>query len=115
MFTRNHTYMLKLGIGDPVKSLWFLLDTVAGLTWTQCQPCKSCYEQTIRFTTQEVSSLIKSYLAMMLLVSLHSIALKGTASMVSHMAMFLKPKKLTLWILPPCCRLMNPHQYLFKT
>ena len=115
MFTLNHTYMLKLGIGDPVKSLWFLLDIVAGLTWTQCQPCKSCYEQTIRFTTQEVSSLIKSYLAMMLLVSLHSIALKGTASMVSHMAMFLKPKKLTLWILPPCCRLVNPHQYLFKT
>ncbi|KAK9212310.1 hypothetical protein WN943_001692 [Citrus x changshan-huyou] len=30
MFTLNHTYMLKLGIGDPVKSLWFLLDTVAG-------------------------------------------------------------------------------------
>lgn len=45
MFTLNHTYMLKLGIGDPVKSRWFPLDTAAGLTWTQCQPCKSCYEQ----------------------------------------------------------------------
>lgn len=45
VYLDSYLYMVKLGIRDTVKSLWFLLDTRAGLTWAQCQPCKSFHEQ----------------------------------------------------------------------
>lgn len=61
----------------------------------------------ILFTIQEVRSHIKRFLVTMLLVRRHFNALKEIASMISAMAMGLKPKGLHLWKLSPLHRLRN--------
>ncbi|XP_057957724.1 aspartyl protease family protein At5g10770-like [Malania oleifera] len=38
-------YIVTVGLGTPKKKLSLIFDTGSGLTWTQCQPCKSCYKQ----------------------------------------------------------------------
>ncbi|KAL8536907.1 hypothetical protein ACS0TY_012186 [Phlomoides rotata] len=38
-------YLVTVGIGSPKKTLTLIFDTGSDLTWTQCQPCTSCYKQ----------------------------------------------------------------------
>lgn len=39
-------YFSRVGIGNPVKSLYMVLDTGSDVTWVQCEPCADCYQQT---------------------------------------------------------------------
>ncbi|KAF7150358.1 hypothetical protein RHSIM_Rhsim02G0220200 [Rhododendron simsii] len=38
-------YVVTLGLGTPKKDLTLTFDTGSDVTWIQCQPCISCYEQ----------------------------------------------------------------------
>ncbi|KAJ9545982.1 hypothetical protein OSB04_025689 [Centaurea solstitialis] len=38
-------YVVRVGLGTPKKDLSFIFDTGSDITWTQCQPCFSCYRQ----------------------------------------------------------------------
>ncbi|XP_058202139.1 aspartyl protease family protein At5g10770-like isoform X2 [Rhododendron vialii] len=38
-------YVVTLGLGTPKKDLTLIFDTGSDVTWIQCQPCMSCYEQ----------------------------------------------------------------------
>ncbi|KAL3619087.1 hypothetical protein CASFOL_036657 [Castilleja foliolosa] len=38
-------YLMKIGIGTPPVEFIGIADTGSDLTWTQCQPCTSCYKQ----------------------------------------------------------------------
>ncbi|XP_010916474.1 protein ASPARTIC PROTEASE IN GUARD CELL 1 [Elaeis guineensis] len=38
-------YFSRVGIGNPPKPLYMVLDTGSDVTWVQCQPCADCYEQ----------------------------------------------------------------------
>ncbi|KAI8569365.1 hypothetical protein RHMOL_Rhmol02G0273100 [Rhododendron molle] len=38
-------YVVTLGFGTPKKDLTLVFDTGSDVTWIQCQPCISCYEQ----------------------------------------------------------------------
>ncbi|TXG67016.1 hypothetical protein EZV62_008291 [Acer yangbiense] len=38
-------YMVKIGIGVLGTGYWLILDTGSDLTWIQCKPCVSCYDQ----------------------------------------------------------------------
>lgn len=39
-------YLVSLGLGTPAKQFLLEMDTGSPLTWTQCQPCQTCYNQT---------------------------------------------------------------------
>ncbi|KAK1554895.1 hypothetical protein Q3G72_018812 [Acer saccharum] len=52
------SYLVKVGLGTPKKDLSLILDTGSRLTWTQCEPCRSCYKQSERLFDREDS---KSY------------------------------------------------------
>lgn len=39
-------YFTRFGVGTPPKESYFVMDTGSDLSWTQCQPCNSCYKQT---------------------------------------------------------------------
>ncbi|KAK0572580.1 hypothetical protein LWI29_033745 [Acer saccharum] len=43
---RTSNFLVKVGFGTPIKELSLVLDTGSDLTWTQCQPCETCYKQT---------------------------------------------------------------------
>ncbi|KAF8034551.1 hypothetical protein BT93_C0768 [Corymbia citriodora subsp. variegata] len=38
-------YVVTVGLGTPTKNLTLIFDTGSALTWTQCEPCLSCYSQ----------------------------------------------------------------------
>ncbi|KAI9185237.1 hypothetical protein LWI28_005534 [Acer negundo] len=38
-------YLVKIGIGTLGTGYWLILDTGSDLTWIQCKPCVSCYDQ----------------------------------------------------------------------
>ncbi|KAG5563116.1 hypothetical protein RHGRI_005760 [Rhododendron griersonianum] len=38
-------YVVTLGLGTPKKNLTLIFDTGSDVTWVQCQPCISCYQQ----------------------------------------------------------------------
>ncbi|KAG5563113.1 hypothetical protein RHGRI_005757 [Rhododendron griersonianum] len=38
-------YIVTLGLGTPKKDLTLIFDTGSDVTWIQCQPCISCYQQ----------------------------------------------------------------------
>ncbi|XP_044463074.1 aspartic proteinase nepenthesin-1-like [Mangifera indica] len=40
-------YIVYLGIGTAPEYMFLLLDTGGGLIWSQCQPCKNCYRQSM--------------------------------------------------------------------
>ncbi|TXG67556.1 hypothetical protein EZV62_008831 [Acer yangbiense] len=39
------SYLVTVGLGTPKKDLSLVFDTGSRLTWTQCEPCRSCYNQ----------------------------------------------------------------------
>ncbi|KAK3437297.1 hypothetical protein EUGRSUZ_C01882, partial [Eucalyptus grandis] len=43
--TNGGGYVVTIGLGTPTKDLTLLFDTGSALTWTQCEPCISCYSQ----------------------------------------------------------------------
>lgn len=38
-------YFSRIGVGQPVKSFYMVLDTGSDIFWLQCQPCSDCYQQ----------------------------------------------------------------------
>ncbi|KAK9926251.1 hypothetical protein M0R45_023492 [Rubus argutus] len=38
-------YFSRIGVGQPVKSFYMVLDTGSDVFWLQCQPCSDCYQQ----------------------------------------------------------------------
>ncbi|KAJ4840443.1 hypothetical protein Tsubulata_016693 [Turnera subulata] len=41
----NGEFLMNLGIGTPSKSYAAIMDTGSDLIWTQCKPCKQCFDQ----------------------------------------------------------------------
>ncbi|KAH0450460.1 hypothetical protein IEQ34_021152 [Dendrobium chrysotoxum] len=39
-------YFSQLGIGQPPRPAYLVVDTGSDVTWIQCQPCSDCYQQT---------------------------------------------------------------------
>lgn len=39
-------YFTRFGVGTPPKEAYFVMDTGSDLSWSQCEPCNSCYKQT---------------------------------------------------------------------
>eukprot|EP00249_Psilotum_nudum_P037158 c970_g1_i1 orf=160-1620(-) len=38
-------YFARLGVGTPARQMYLVLDTGSDLSWVQCSPCESCYQQ----------------------------------------------------------------------
>lgn len=38
-------YFTRLGLGQPAKEFYMVLDTGSDITWVQCEPCSDCYQQ----------------------------------------------------------------------
>ncbi|XP_010549135.1 PREDICTED: protein ASPARTIC PROTEASE IN GUARD CELL 1-like [Tarenaya hassleriana] len=38
-------YFSRIGIGNPPKEMFMVLDTGSDVNWIQCQPCSECYQQ----------------------------------------------------------------------
>lgn len=38
-------YFSRVGVGNPAKSYYMVLDTGSDVSWLQCQPCSDCYQQ----------------------------------------------------------------------
>lgn len=53
-------YFTRFGIGTPAKQSYFVMDTGSDLSWTQCQPCSSCYKQTDPIFNPSASSSFHS-------------------------------------------------------
>ncbi|KAJ7953322.1 Aspartic proteinase CDR1 [Quillaja saponaria] len=49
-------YLMNMSIGTPPVEVLGIADTGSDLTWTQCQPCKECYNQTLPLFDPEQSS-----------------------------------------------------------
>ncbi|XP_042018952.1 aspartic proteinase CDR1-like [Salvia splendens] len=43
----GYEYLMKIKIGTPPVEQLAIADTGSDLTWTQCKPCKQCYNQTL--------------------------------------------------------------------
>ncbi|KAK4851301.1 hypothetical protein QYF36_013941 [Acer negundo] len=41
----GYTYLVELEIGDPLKTVYLIMDTGSGVTWIQCLPCQLCFPQ----------------------------------------------------------------------
>lgn len=39
-------YFARLGVGQPAKEFYMVIDTGSDVTWLQCKPCSECYSQT---------------------------------------------------------------------
>ncbi|XP_031105777.1 protein ASPARTIC PROTEASE IN GUARD CELL 1-like [Ipomoea triloba] len=39
-------YFARLGVGQPAKDFYMVIDTGSDVTWLQCEPCSDCYSQT---------------------------------------------------------------------
>lgn len=39
-------YFSRVGVGQPAKPFYMVLDTGSDINWLQCQPCTDCYQQT---------------------------------------------------------------------
>ncbi|KAG6584369.1 Protein ASPARTIC PROTEASE IN GUARD CELL 1, partial [Cucurbita argyrosperma subsp. argyrosperma] len=39
-------YFSRIGVGQPAKPFYMVLDTGSDINWLQCQPCTDCYQQT---------------------------------------------------------------------
>lgn len=56
----NGEFLMELSIGTPPTSYHAIVDTGSDLIWTQCEPCKECYEQdTPIFDPKKSSSFSK--------------------------------------------------------
>ncbi|XP_050235721.1 protein ASPARTIC PROTEASE IN GUARD CELL 1 [Mercurialis annua] len=49
-------YFSRVGVGNPAKSYYMVLDTGSDINWIQCQPCSDCYQQTDPIFTPTTSS-----------------------------------------------------------
>uniref|UniRef100_A0A5B6YKV5 Peptidase A1 domain-containing protein n=1 Tax=Davidia involucrata TaxID=16924 RepID=A0A5B6YKV5_DAVIN len=38
-------YFSRIGVGQPAKPFYMVLDTGSDISWLQCQPCSDCYQQ----------------------------------------------------------------------
>ncbi|KAL2461648.1 Protein ASPARTIC PROTEASE IN GUARD CELL 1 [Abeliophyllum distichum] len=38
-------YFTRIGVGQPVKELYMVIDTGSDISWLQCEPCSECYQQ----------------------------------------------------------------------
>ncbi|MCO5611581.1 hypothetical protein L7F22_065834 [Adiantum nelumboides] len=52
-------YFMDVYIGTPPKHFMLIIDTGSDLVWTQCNPCKNCYEQQDPIFTPNASSSYK--------------------------------------------------------
>ncbi|CAL5013702.1 unnamed protein product [Urochloa decumbens] len=58
-----HTeYLIHLGIGTPPQPVVLTFDTGSDLTWTQCQPCLSCFDQALPHFALSQSSTFGHFL-----------------------------------------------------
>lgn len=39
-------YISRIGVGNPVKQFYMIMDTGSDINWLQCKPCLDCYKQT---------------------------------------------------------------------
>ncbi|CAL4930704.1 unnamed protein product [Urochloa decumbens] len=49
-------YLISFGIGTPPQAVQPTLDTGSDLVWTQCQPCPSCYAQSLPYYDPRLSA-----------------------------------------------------------
>ncbi|CAN6289630.1 unnamed protein product [Urochloa humidicola] len=49
-------YLISFGIGTPPQPVQATLDTGSDLVWTQCQPCPSCYAQSLPYYDPSLSA-----------------------------------------------------------
>uniref|UniRef100_A0A0E0KCZ7 Peptidase A1 domain-containing protein n=1 Tax=Oryza punctata TaxID=4537 RepID=A0A0E0KCZ7_ORYPU len=49
-------YLVHLAIGTPPQPVQLTLDTGSDLTWTQCQPCRACFDQPLPYFDTSRSS-----------------------------------------------------------
>ncbi|CAL4914123.1 unnamed protein product [Urochloa decumbens] len=49
-------YLISFGIGTPPQVVQATLDTGSDLVWTQCQPCPSCYAQSLPYYDPRLSA-----------------------------------------------------------
>ncbi|EEF50631.1 protein ASPARTIC PROTEASE IN GUARD CELL 1 [Ricinus communis] len=49
-------YFTRVGVGNPAKSYYMVLDTGSDINWIQCQPCSDCYQQSDPIFTPAASS-----------------------------------------------------------
>ncbi|KDP20100.1 hypothetical protein JCGZ_05869 [Jatropha curcas] len=49
-------YFSRVGVGNPEKSFYMVLDTGSDITWLQCEPCSDCYQQADPIFTPSASS-----------------------------------------------------------
>ncbi|XP_078163167.1 aspartyl protease family protein At5g10770-like [Carex rostrata] len=53
-------YVVKIGMGTPRKDFTIVFDTGSDLSWIQCKPCKTCYNQTDPLFDPNLSSTFSS-------------------------------------------------------
>ncbi|XP_031260163.1 aspartic proteinase nepenthesin-2-like [Pistacia vera] len=49
-------YIAYMMIGHPVHSVYLVVDTGSGLSWTQCEPCINCFQQNYAIYNSQASS-----------------------------------------------------------
>ncbi|KAF2325538.1 hypothetical protein GH714_030055 [Hevea brasiliensis] len=55
-------YFSRVGVGNPAKSYYMVLDTGSDVNWLQCQPCSDCYQQADPIFNPTASSSYAQYL-----------------------------------------------------
>ncbi|KAL5556360.1 hypothetical protein UlMin_038596 [Ulmus minor] len=60
IFTNSGYYLLEFTIGTPPSRVLVLADTGSDLVWIQCQPCSSCYPQTLPIFQPTASNTYKN-------------------------------------------------------
>ena len=53
-------YFTRFGLGTPPRFSYFVMDTGSDLSWTQCQPCQRCYNQSDPYFNPSASSSYQS-------------------------------------------------------
>ncbi|XP_057804967.1 protein ASPARTIC PROTEASE IN GUARD CELL 1-like [Salvia miltiorrhiza] len=53
-------YLARIGVGRPVKQFYMAIDTGSDVSWLQCRPCFSCFQQSDPIFNPSASSTYKS-------------------------------------------------------
>ncbi|KAJ8541144.1 hypothetical protein K7X08_001960 [Anisodus acutangulus] len=93
-------YFTRLGLSEPAKEFYMVLDTGSDITWVQCEPCSDW----IQFTTRRVLTLTVGYPATQLSVRLLRYRLVGPSRVYTRSRMVMVRLRLES-LLRKWCRL----------
>jgi hypothetical protein len=62
-------FVANISIGEPPSPQLLVIDTGSSLSWTQCQPCSSCFQQAVLFLILPSLPHTKGYLIVSLLLA----------------------------------------------